>query len=168
MANGFVKNAHRYDPYKTYKFQVAWDGKVVLGVNKVGPLKWASTPITYRSGGDDSFETKSPGQIKYDGITLERGVTHDLEFEDWARKVHAYARGDRGKGMVDYKKEMELTVMNEAGQPVIRYFLHGCWVSEFTTMPQLDASANSVAVESIKLETEGWDRDEGLKEPKET
>jgi phage tail-like protein len=168
MANGFVKNAHRYDPYKTYKFQVAWEGKVVLGVNKVGALKWAATPVTYRSGGDDSWESKSPGQIKYDAITLERGITHDPAFSAWASQVHAYASGDRGKAMKDYKKELELTVMNEAGQPAIRYFLHRCWVSEFTTLPQLDATANSVAVESIKIELEGWEPDTGLKEPTET
>jgi phage tail-like protein len=167
MATGFVKNAHRVDPYKSYKFRVVWDGRPVLGVSKVGSLKRTTNVVTYREGGENSTNHKSPGQTEYDGLTLERGITHDTEFEKWANLVHPYA-GDPAKDLVGYKKDLVLEVMNEKGQVALRYFLHSCWVSEFTAVPDLDASANAVAVETMKLELEGWERDLDTKEPDET
>ena len=166
MANGFVKNAHRYDPYKNFKFKVLWDGKPVLGVSKVSSLKRTTEVVKHRSGGDNSTDHKSPGRTTYDAITLERGITHDLEFEKWANMVHPYA-GDAGMDLKNYKKELTLEVENERGQVALRYFLHGCWVSEFTAVPDLDANANAVAIESIKIELEGWERDPDTKEPDE-
>lgn len=166
MATGFVKNAHRRDPYKTFKFRVIWDGRTVLGVQKCGALKRTTNVIPHQSGGDNSTDSKSPGRTTYDAITLERGITHDLEFEKWANKVHPYA-GDIAMDLVGYKKELTLEVMNEKGHVALRYFLHNCWVSEFTAVPALDASANSIAVESLKIELEGWERDVDTKEPDE-
>jgi phage tail-like protein len=166
MATGFVKNAHRVDPYKSYKFRVVWDGRPVMGVSKVGALKRTTNVVTYREGGENSTNHKSPGQTEYDGLTLERGITHDTEFEKWANLVHPYA-GDPAKDLVGYKKDLVLEVMNEKGQVALRYFLHSCWVSEFTAVPDLDASANAVAIETMKLELEGWERDLDTKEPDE-
>ena len=162
----FTKNAHRIDPYKTYKFRILWDGKTVLGVNKAGPLKRTTNVVTYRSGGENSVEHKSPGRTTYDGLTLERGITHDPEFEAWANKVHPYA-GDVAMDLVGYKKELTLEVMNEKGHVALRYHLHDCWVSDYTAVPQLDASANAVAIESIKIELNGWERDLPTQEPVE-
>ncbi len=166
MADGFVVNVHRYDPYKNFKFRVLWDDKPVLGVSKAGALKRTTEVVKHRSGGENSTDHKSPGRTTYDGIVLERGITHDAEFEKWANMVHPYA-GDAGKDLANYKKELTLEVMNEKGQVALRYFLHGCWVSEFTAVPDLDANANVVAIESIKVEMEGWDRDHDTQEPDE-
>jgi phage tail-like protein len=166
MATGFVVNTHRYDPYKNFKFKVLWDGKPVLGVSKVGALKRTTEVVKHRSGGENSTDHKSPGRTTYEALTLERGITHDVEFEKWANMVHPYA-GDTGMDLVNYKKELTLEVMNESGQVAFRYFLHGCWVSEFTAMPDLDANANAIAIESLKIELEGWERDTDTKEPKE-
>jgi phage tail-like protein len=173
MANGFVINAHRFDPYKNFKFRILWpnlrDGTpvTVLGVSKVGALKRTTEVVNHRSGGENSTDHKSPGRTTYDGITMERGITHDLEFEKWANMVHPYA-GDTAMDLVNYKKELMLEVMNEKGHVALRYFLHDCWVSEFTAMPDLDANANAVAIESIKIELEGWERDKDQPEPVES
>lgn len=167
MANGFVVNTHRYDPYKNFKFRVVMDGRPVLGVSKVTPLRRTTEVVTHRSGGENSTDHKSPGRTTYEGVTMERGITHDREFEQWANMVHPYA-GDAGMDLVNYKRELTLEVMNERGQVAFRYFLHDCWVSEYTAMPDLDANANAVAIESIKFETEGWERDPDTKEPDES
>ena len=166
MANGFIVNAHRLDPYKNYKFRIIWDGRPVLGVSKVGALKRTTQVVNYRSGGENSTDHKSPGRTTYDGLTMERGITHDPEFEKWANLVHPYS-GDTAMDLVNYKKELTLEVMNEKGHVAKRYFLHNCWVSEFTALPDLDANANAVAIENIKIELEGWERDEQTKEPDE-
>lgn len=166
MGKGFVKNAKRVDPYKNFKFHIEWDNKVVLGVSKVSALKRTTEVVSHRDGGDNSTDHKSPGRTKYDAITLERGLTHDPEFEAWANKVHPYA-GDAAMDLADYKKELALVMNNEKGQPVYRYKLHDCWVSEYTAMPELNANANAVAIESLKIELEGWDRDPDVKEPDE-
>ena len=167
MANtGFVVNATRVDPYKNFKFRVLWDGKTVLGVSKVGSLKRTTEVVKHRSGGQNSYDHKSPGRSSYEAVTLERGITHDLEFEKWANKVHSY-EGDASMDLAGYKKDLTLEVMNERGQVALRYFLFRCWVSEFTALPDLDANANATAIQSLKLELEGWTRDVDTTEPSE-
>lgn len=172
MPNGFTINTHRVDPYKNFKFRVLWPDKrdgtpvPVLGVSKVSALKRTTEPVTHRSGGENSTAHKSPGRTTYEAVTMERGITHDLEFEKWANMVHPYA-GDASMDLVNYKKELTLEVMNEKGHVALRYFLHDCWVSEFTAVPDLDANANVVAIENIKIELEGWERDSSTTEPSE-
>ncbi len=166
MAKGFVKNATRFDPYKNFKFRLVWDGKTVMGISQVGPLKRTTEVVKPRDGGDNSTDHKSPGRTSYDAITVERGLTHDPEFEAWADKVHPYA-GDTSMDLARYKKDLTLEMMNEKGHVVYRYFLYDCWVSEYTAIPQLNANANAVAIESLKIELEGWDRDRDTKEPNE-
>jgi phage tail-like protein len=166
MAKGFVKNAKRVDPYKNFKFRILWDDKPVMGVSKVGALKRTTEVVKHRDGGDNSTDHKSPGRTSYDAITVERGITHDPEFEAWANKVHPYS-GDTAMDLAAYKKNLTLEMMNEKGHVVYRYFLYDCWVSEYTAIPELNANANAVAIESLKIELEGWDRDRDTKEPNE-
>jgi phage tail-like protein len=166
MPTGFVVNAHRVDPYKNFKFRVIWDGKPVLGVSKAGSLKRTTEVVKHRNGGDNSYDHKSPGRSSYDAITLERGITHDLEFEKWANAVHNF-QGDPAMDLAGYKKDLTLEVMNEKGQVALRYHLFRCWVSEFAALPDLDANANAVAIEHMKIELEGWQRDADTTEPNE-
>ena len=167
MANtGFVVNANRIDPYKNFKFRVLWDGKAVLGVSKAGSLKRTTEVVKHRNGGENSYDHKSPGRTSYDAITLERGITHDLEFEKWANAVHTF-QGDPAMDLAGFKKDLTLEVMNEKGQVALRYHLFRCWVSEFAALPDLDANANAVAIEHIKVELEGWQRDVDTPEPNE-
>lgn len=166
MAKGFVKNAKRVDPYKNFKFRLLWDDKPVMGISKVGALKRTTEVVKHRDGGDNSTDHKSPGRTSYDAITVERGITHDPEFEAWANKVHPYS-GDTAMDLAAYKKNLTLEMMNEKGHAVYRYFLYDCWVSEYTAIPELNANANAVAIESLKIELEGWDRDKDTKEPNE-
>ena len=170
---GFPRNAHRVDPYKNFKFHVLWPStrggapEVVLGVSKVSALKRTTEVVTYRSGGDNSRDHKTPGRTSYESVTMERGITHDLDFEKWANTVHPYTAGDKGLDLVNFKRDLILEVLNEAGQVVLRYYLYDCWVSEFTAIPDLDANANAVAIEMIKIELEGWERDIETREPDE-
>lgn len=166
MAKGFVKNAKRFDPYKNFKFRLVWDGKPVMGISKVSALKRTTEVVKHRDGGDNSTDHKSPGRTSYDAITVERGLTHDPEFEAWSNKVHPYS-GDSAMDLAAYKKDLTLEMMNEKGHVVYRYFLYDCWVSEYTAIPELNANANAVAIESMKIELEGWDRDKDTKEPNE-
>jgi phage tail-like protein len=166
MPNGFAVNASRVDPYKNFKFQIMWDGRVVLGISKVGALKRTTEVVKHREGGENSTDHKSPGRTTYEAITLERGITHDLEFEAWANKVHRYG-GDAQMDLRNFRKDVILVVHNERGQPVKKYKIFRCWVSEYNAVPDLDANANAIAIEHIKLENEGWERDEEVKEPNE-
>lgn len=168
----FKVNTYRYDPYKTFKFRVVWDGKVVAGVSKVGALTRTTQVTEHREGGAPSYKRKSPGQTSYAAITLERGVTHDLEFETWAHKVWNYANSPQDGQEVslkDFRKDIMIDVYNEAGQKVLTYKVYRCWVSEYKALPDLDANAaNTVAIQSIKLENEGWERDTAVEEPTES
>jgi len=164
----FTVNTTRFDPYKNFKFKVKWDGKYVAGVSKVGSLKRTTEVVKHREGGDPSSTRKSPGRTEYEAITLERGVTHDKEFEQWANKVWNYGSGLGAEvSLKDFRKDIIIEVYNETGQLVIAYKIYRCWVSEFQAMPDLDANANAVAIQHIKLENEGWERDNEVAEPGE-
>jgi len=164
----FTVNATRFDPYKNFKFRVKWDGRYVAGVSKVSALKRSTEMVEHREGGDPSTTRKSPGKTKYEAVTLERGVTHDLEFERWANKVWNFGAGlGQEVSLKDFRKDISIEVYNEAGQKVLAYNLFRCWVSEYQSLPDLDASANAIAIQTIKLENEGWERDLSVPEPSE-
>jgi len=165
----FKVNSKRYDPYKAFKFRVKWDAKYVAGISKVGGLTRTTEVVKHREGGAPSIQRLSPGMTSYTAITLERGVTHDPEFEKWANLVWTYGNGD-GKeiSLADFRKDLIIELYNEAGQKVLAYQIFRCWVSEYTALPDLDAnSANSVAIQKLKLENEGWQRDTAVEEPTE-
>jgi phage tail-like protein len=164
----FTVNALRFDPYKNFKFRIKWDGRYVAGVSKVSPLKRTTEVVEHREGGDLSYMRKSPGQTKFEPLTLERGVTHDTEFEAWAGKVWRYGAGPATElSLKDFRKDIILELYNEAGQLALAYKLYRCWVSEFTALPELDSSANAVAIQSLVLQNEGWERDVEIPEPNE-
>jgi phage tail-like protein len=164
----FSVNPERFDPYKNFKFRVKWDGRYVAGVHKVSALKRTTEMVEHREGGDPSTSRKSPGRTKYEAVTLERGVTHDLEFERWANKVWNFGAGlGQEVSLKDFRKDISIEVYNEAGQKVLAYNLFRCWVAEFQSLPELDANANAVAIQTLKLENEGWERDLSVVEPTE-
>jgi len=166
-------NPQRFDPYKNFKFRVKWDGKYVAGISKVSGLKRTTEVVKHREGGDPSSSRKSPGRTEYEAITLERGVTHDQDFEQWANKIWNYGSPPTGKAnskeasLKDFRKDIIIELYNEAGQPVVAYNIYRCWVSEIQALPDLDANANAVAIQHIKLENEGWERDYSVTEPNE-
>ena len=166
----FSVNAQRFDPYKNFKFRVFFEGNTtpVAGISKVGMLKRTTEVVKHRDGGDPSSSRKSPGRTEYDAVMLERGVTHDKDFEQWANKVWNFGAGLGSEvSLKDFRKNILIELYNEAGQLAIRYRLFRCWVSEFQALPDLDANANAVAIQHIKLENEGWERDPDVVEPSE-
>jgi phage tail-like protein len=164
----FTVNPTRFDPYANFKFRVKWDGRYVAGISKVSALKRTTEVIEHREGGDPSSSRRSPGRTKYDPVTLERGVTHDVEFERWANKVWNFGSGLGAEvSLKDFRKDVMIEVYNEAGQLALAYKVYRCWVSEYQSLPDLDANANAVAIQHIKLENEGIERDYEVPEPAE-
>jgi phage tail-like protein len=164
----FTVNPERFDPYKNFKFRLKWDNRYVAGVSKTSALKKTTEVVKHRDGGDPSSSRKSPGRTEYEAITLERGVTHDVEFEQWANKVWNFGSGLGGEtSLADFRKDILLEVYNEAGQLAIAYKVYRCWPSEYQALPELDANANAVAIQTLKLENEGWERDYDVGEPAE-
>jgi phage tail-like protein len=164
----FTVNPRRFDPYKNFKFRVKWNGRYVAGISKVGSLKRTTEVVKHREGGDPSSSRKSPGKSEYDAITLERGVTHDPEFENWASKIWNFGSGLGAEvSLADFRKNIILEIYNEAGQLAVAYKIFRCWVSEFQATADLDANANAVLIQHIKLENEGWERDTSVSEPQE-
>ncbi|MCY1019291.1 phage tail protein [Pyxidicoccus sp. MSG2] len=162
----FTVNTHRFDPYRNFKFRVKVDGQYVAGVNKCSALKRTTEVTQWREGGDPSTSRKLPGKSSYEAVTLEAGLTHDPTFEAWANLVHNF-QGDAAGSLKNFRKDISIDVYNEAGQRVYTYKLFRCWVSEYQALPDLDASANAVAIQHIKLENEGWERDTSVTEPTE-
>ena len=164
----FSVNTQRFDPYQNFKFRIKWDGRYVAGISKVSSLKRSTEVVKHREGGDPSSSRKSPGRTEYEALTLERGVTHDTDFEQWANKVWNFGSGLGSEiALKDFRKDLIIEVYNEAGQLAIAYKVFRCWVSEFQALPDLDANANAVAIQHIKIECEGWERDYEVGEPTE-
>ncbi len=164
----FSVNVERFDPYKNFKFRVKWDGRYVAGVSRVSALTRTTEMVPHREGGDPSSDRKSPGRTNYEAITLERGVTHDVEFERWANKVWNFGSALGAEvSLKDFRKDIQIEFYNEAGQLAITYNVFRCWVSQYTALPELDANANAVAIQTLQLQNEGWERDYAVTEPTE-
>lgn len=169
MGKPFSVNTTRFDPYKNYRFLVYFDTSTtpVAGISKVtGGLKRSSDAIEYKEGGNMLIR-KGLGRTKYEAITLERGVTHDADFEAWANAAQVLDKGSPSQSLKNLRKELRIELLNEAGQPVHRYVVHRCWVSEYQALGDLDGGGNAVALEHIKIEHEGWEHDLSLTEPTE-
>jgi phage tail-like protein len=167
----FPANTARFDPYRNYRFKVKWDGNYVAGVSKVTMLKRSTEGVQHQVGGDPSVVRVTPGQSTYDPITLEQGVTHDVAFEQWANKIWNYhnATGtDPDVSLRDFRKDITIELFNDAGQKVLGYNVYRCWVSEFKALPELDGAGNAIAIQMLKLENEGWERDGSVTEPADT
>ena len=163
----FTATPHRQDPYKGFKFRVVWDGRPVAGVTGVSGLRRTTEVVEYREGGDASTVHKIPGRTKYDPITLERGVTQDLEFENWANQVRSVS-ADAATSLQDFRRDVLIELYNERGTLAVRWKVFRCWVSAFAAIAELDASGSAIAIERLTLENEGWERDLGVPAPPET
>ncbi|TMF85546.1 MAG: phage tail protein [Chloroflexi bacterium] len=161
-------NPSRFDPYKNFKFRVKWDGRYVAGVSRMSGLTRVTEVVEHREGGDPSSSRKSPGRTRYEAIILERGVTHDTDFEAWADKVWKLGAAPGAEtDLAAFRKDIVIDFFDEAGQRVLSYLVRRCWISEYQALPALDANGAGVAIESIKLEHEGWERDLTVGEPAE-
>jgi phage tail-like protein len=163
----FSVNTHRFDPYRNFKFRVKWDGGYVAGLSKCSALKKTTEVVDWRDGGDPSHSRKLPGKTTYEPITLESGLTHDPAFEDWANLVNNFS-GDAAMSLRNFRKEVVIDVCNLQGTVVLSYIVHRSWVSEYIALPELDAHGNAVAIRTIVLQNEGWERDTSVAEPTET
>ena len=168
MGKPFSVNTARFDPYKNFRFLVYLGQTTtpVAGVSKVTGLKRSTDPIEYKEGGNMIIR-KGLGRTKYEAVTLERGVTHDRDFADWANAAQVLDKGQASQSLANLRKEVRVELLNEAGQPVHRYLLHRAWVSEYQALGDMDAGGNQVIIEHVKLEHEGWEQDLSLAEPKE-
>lgn len=166
----FPQNPTRLDPYPNFKWGVRFSDSpdYVAGVSRVSALRRTTEVIDHRDGADPSTTRHSPGRTRFEPVTLERGVTQDLEFERWANKVWDFGalRGSE-TSLADFRKDVTLDLFNEAGQKVLSYKLYRCWVSEYQALPDLDANANAIAIQHLRLENEGWERDLDVVEPLE-
>lgn len=169
MGKPFSVNTNRFDPYKAFRFLVYFGTSTspVAGVSKVSGLKRSTDAIEYKEGGN-ALILKGMGRTKYEAITLERGVTHDADFEEWANAPQVLDKGAPTQSLANLRKDIRIELLNEAGQPVHRYLVYACWVAEYQALPDLDAGGNAVALEHVKLEHQGWEHDLSLTEPQET
>ena len=164
----FTVNAYRFDPYKNFKFRVKWDGRYVAGISHISALRRTTEVVAHRHGDDPSNVRRSQGRTTFDPITLSRGVTHDTEFESWANRVWRLGGGPGNEATLrDSRKDIVIELCNEAGQVVLAYIVRRAWVSDYQALPALDANGAEVAVESITLQHEGWERDTNVTEPVE-
>lgn len=164
----FPVNAHRYDPYRTFKFQVIIDGQPVAGLSKMGALKKTTEQVKWRSAGDPSHQRIIPGGTSYSAVQLEQGLTHDEVFEKWANLVNNI-QGDGAVSLKNYRKDIVINVLNLQGQVALSYKLFRAWVSEYQALPDLNSNTtNTVGIQTLTLQHEGWERDDAVTEPSET
>lgn len=163
----FNVNAHRIDPYKNFRFRVTWDGRVVAALSKMSAIKKATEAIEWRAAADAGIVRKMPGRTKFEPVTFESGLTHDRQFLEWANQVND-PQGEAANSLVNYRKAVRVEVLNMQGTSVMAFNLFRAWASEFQALPEMDANANAVAIQSLKIEYENFVLDEAVTEPAET
>jgi phage tail-like protein len=162
----FSVNTHRVNPYGQFKFRVRWDGRIVAGISYVSGLERHTEVVEYREGGQPNIHRKAPALTSFTPIVLKRGITHDTAFEQWANLVWNPA-GNPEIALKDFRKDILIELLNETGQVVLVYKAFRCWPSEYSPVSDLDANAAAVAMETLVLEYEGWERDTSVAEPME-
>jgi phage tail-like protein len=163
----FPANQMRFDPHKNFKFRVKWDGQYIAGISKVGALSRTSEVEEHRQGSDPGKSRKSPGRTEYDAITLERGLTEDPAFENWANSVWSLGTDPAAEVSVNFRKDILIEVYNEEGQVVRAYKVYRCWPSFYQVLPVFETDDSAVTVEKLTLVNEGWERDSSIIEPKQ-
>jgi phage tail-like protein len=165
----FTVNTHRFDPYKNMKFRLKFEGQPqpVAGVSKISALKRSTEVVTHREGGDPSTSRHSPSLWKFEPITVERGVTHDPDFEAWANLIYT-TQGDAAISLKNFRRNLIIELLNEQGKVAKAYKVYRCWVSEYQALPELDANGHAIAIEHMVIQNEGWERDIDAPEPTET
>lgn len=156
-------NASRFDHYKNFKFRVKWGRRYVAGVSKVSALKKTGDVVTHRDGGSGNNMRLSPSTWKFEPVTLERGVTHDADFESWASLVNNM-KGDAARSLKSFRRDLTIELLDGQGTVAKSYLVYRCWVSEYTALPELDANAHVIAIEKLVLQNEGWERDMAVPE----
>ncbi len=167
LMSSFSVNPNRFDPYRNFKFRVILDGRPVPNILRVSPLRRVTEAVVNREGGDNSQFRVAPGASSFEPVVIERGLTHDPTFEEWANLTFN-VQGDAAMSLREYRKDMLVQLLNLQGSVVKAYRVHRCWVSEYQALPSLDANNTSVAVERIVVQHEGWERDQDVGEPEET
>jgi phage tail-like protein len=157
-------STNRFDPYRNFRFKVKWDNQYVAALSKMGALKRTTEMVEFREAGENITSRKLPGKTSYTAVTMEAGVTYDSAFEDWANLVNDFASHSI-TSLGEFRKNIIVDMFNEAGQKALSYTLYRCWVSEYQALPDLDAGANAVAITTMKLEYEWFERDQAVKEP---
>jgi phage tail-like protein len=156
-------STNRFDPFRNFRFKVKWDGQYVAGLTKMGALKRTTEMVEFHEAGENITSRKLPGKTKYDAVSLEAGITYDTAFSDWANLVNDFASHSI-TSLGEFRKNVTVDVFNEAGQLALSYHLFRAWVADYQALPDLDASANAVAITTIKLEYEWFERDEEVNE----
>ncbi|NNC99112.1 MAG: phage tail protein [Gammaproteobacteria bacterium] len=156
------------DPYRNFKFRLIWNGRVVAGFSEASILNHGAETMNFRAGGNPDAIVKRPAPQAYEAITLERGITHDPTFEQWANRAWSYSQGAKNPqhdqdrpapSFNNFKQDFKLELLDQAGHAKRSYKLFRCWPSEYTALPELDANGTAVVIAKIKLENEGWELD---------
>jgi len=148
------------DPYSGYSFRVKWDGRLVAGITRVSALTRTTAVVEYREGGNTGATRKLPGVTGFEAITLERGITHDADFEAWARLVAGTA-----EPQLVFRKEVRIEVYDGHGRLALAYNVHRCWPSEYVALGGLETGSECALIQSLTLQNEGWERDTSIKTP---
>lgn len=163
MPDATLNAGRRSDPYAAFPFRVKMDGGYVLGVSKVSGLSQSTQTVTHRAGRDPRTPGLLPGQAQYSPITMQRGVSTDVAFGQWASKVFDWSN-TQGRpvgettSLSDFRKDLTIELTNEAGQVVVAYTVHRAWVTELNALPDLDGVGDALVIELIVFQHEGWSR----------
>jgi phage tail-like protein len=156
-----MARASSFDPYRTFKFRVRLDGRVIAGVRKVSALARSVATTEVKEAGDAMGARLMPGPVSWDEVTLEQGWSADTTLERWADEVinlHLNPGGARGFKRTVFIDVFDLAASATGGTPRTSWRLERAWVARYVAMPELDADAGGVGIRSVSLRHEGFER----------
>jgi len=133
-------------PLPVFHFTVEWGGTRV-GFSEVTGLTQENQAIEYRDGSFPEYSSiKMPGLRKLPNLVLKRGIlTGDNQFFAWLSTI---------KLNTVERRDLVVSLLNEEHKPVMTWKVHNAFPVKVEG-PQLKASGNEVAIESIELAHEG-------------
>ncbi len=155
------EEAHRHDVFRNFNFRILMGGVEVAACRKMSGLDVSVNAIKFRAGNaPSSVDECLPGRVEYQPVTFESGITNDTTLEDWAKSlVHNEWSQHQRSAEPDFRREVEVRILDLDQREVRRYVIHHCWPSKFTATNELDGGGNDVLIETLELQHEGFTRE---------
>lgn len=196
-----MARSHKSDPLEKFRFRVtviSIDLSVTGGIDTIAGLSGSGTffkeklavvaragfssvtlpkasvgEITYRENIDNQRSSKIPGLVKFDPITLSRGVTASRDLYDWYRLVNdelALLSAANELSMNtstaplqsdNFRKDVVIEVLNRKGDPIKAWYIFNAWPTVYSPGNDLDANSEEKLIESLTLTYEHFIELEG-------
>jgi phage tail-like protein len=140
------------DPLVSAWFGIEFQGAVVGAFRECTGLGSENAVVEEKATGPKGLYVlkKIPGRLKYNNITLKRGLTDSIDMWTWRKQVE---QGD----IEAARKSGSVVMYDQKSNEIARWNFINAWPCKLTG-PSGNAGTNEVAVEELEITVESYER----------